>query len=62
MTDTHITVVYKWTAKPGKLDELRSIYEQVLEAMKQKESDTQAAHWPGLTSGLGASSAAAPLA
>ena len=44
MTNTHITVVYKWTAKPGKLEELKSIYEQVLEAMKQNEPDAQAAH------------------
>ena len=43
MTNTHITVVYKWTAKPGKLEELKSIYEQVLEAMKQNEPDAQAA-------------------
>ena len=44
MTSTHITVVYKWTAKPGKLDELKSIYEQVTEAMKQNEPDAQAVH------------------
>ena len=39
-----ITVVYKWTAKPGKLDELKSIYEAVTEAMKQNEPDAQAVH------------------
>ena len=44
MTSTRITVVYKWTAKPGKLEELRSIYEDVLEAMQQNEPDAQAAH------------------
>ena len=44
MTSTHITVVYKWTAQPGKLDELKSIYEQVTEAMKQNEPDAQAVH------------------
>ena len=44
MTSTHITVVYKWTAKPGKLDELKSIYEQVLAAMKENEPDAEAAH------------------
>ena len=44
MTETQITVVYKWTANPGKLDELRSIYGQVLEAMKQNEPDAQAVH------------------
>jgi hypothetical protein len=25
VTKEHVTVVYKWTAKPGKLDELQSI-------------------------------------
>lgn len=44
MTGTHITVVYKWTAQPGKLDELKSIYEQVTEAMKQNEPDAEAVH------------------
>ena len=44
MTSTYITVVYKWTANPGKLDELTSIYEQVTEAMKQNEPDAQAVH------------------
>ena len=44
MTSTNITVVYKWTAKSGKLDELKSIYEQVTEAMKQNEPDAQAVH------------------
>ena len=44
MTSSHITVVYKWTAKPGKLGELKSIYEQVTEAMNQNEPDAQAVH------------------
>ena len=44
MTPTHITVVYKWTAKPGKLDDLKSIYDQVTEAMKQNEPDAEAVH------------------
>ena len=44
MTSTHITVVYKWTAKPGKLDEFQSIYGSVLEAMKQNEPDAQTVH------------------
>ena len=43
-TDTRITVTYKWTAKPGKLDELTAIYEDVVEAMKQSEPDAQAVH------------------
>ena len=29
MQNQHITVVYKWTANPGKLDELTSIYADV---------------------------------
>lgn len=41
---THITVVYKWTANAGKLDELKSIYEQVTEAMQQNEPDAEAVH------------------
>ena len=44
MSSTQVTVVYKWTAKPGKLDELKSIYEQVLAVMKQNEPDASAAH------------------
>lgn len=44
MTGTHITVVYKWTANPGKLDELKSIYAQVTEAMQQNEPDAEAVH------------------
>ena len=44
MTSTHITVAYKWTAQPGKLAELKSIYEDVTEAMKQNEPDAQAVH------------------
>ena len=44
MTSTQITVVYKWTAKPGKLDELKSIYGQVSEAMKRNKPDAQAVH------------------
>ena len=44
MTNEHITVVYKWTAQPGKLEELKSIYEQVTEAMKQNEPDAEAVH------------------
>ena len=44
MSASNITVVYKWTANPGKLEELRSIYEQVTEAMKANEPDAQAVH------------------
>ena len=44
MERTHIIVVYKWTAKAGKLDELKAIYERVAEAMMQNEPDAQAVH------------------
>jgi len=44
MTQSHITVVYKWTAKPGKLDELAKIYGEVTEAMRANEPDAQAVH------------------
>ncbi len=44
MTSNQITVFYKWTAKPGKLDELKSIYEEVLAAMDKNEPDAQGAH------------------
>ena len=44
MEDSHITVVYKWTAMPGKLDELIAIYQQVIEQMEQNEPDAEAAY------------------
>ena len=44
MTGSHITVVYKWTAKPGKLDELTSIYADVTKAMEQNEPNAEAVH------------------
>ena len=34
-----ITVVYRWTAQPGKLDELKAIYEDVLAEMQANEPD-----------------------
>ncbi len=37
MKDQEITVVYKWTAKPGKGDELKGIYEQVEKQMQENE-------------------------
>lgn len=37
MENKEITVVYKWTAKPGKADELKTIYEEVENAMKETE-------------------------
>ena len=44
MESKQITVVYKWIAKPGKLDELRSIYEQVTADMKANEPGAKAVH------------------
>jgi quinol monooxygenase YgiN len=44
MGNSHITVVYKWTAKPGKLDELKAIYAGVTEAMEQNEPGAMAVH------------------
>jgi quinol monooxygenase YgiN len=44
MDNQHITVVYKWTAKPGKLDELTSIYNEVTKAMEQNEPGAEAVH------------------
>jgi quinol monooxygenase YgiN len=41
---TQITVFYRWTAKPGMLDELKGIYADVLEAMRQNEPDAQSVH------------------
>jgi len=40
MNSQEITVTYRWTAQPGKLDELKAIYEDVLEEMKANEPDT----------------------
>ena len=37
MTANEITVVYKWTAKPGHLDALKGIYQGVTEAMQTNE-------------------------
>lgn len=44
MNDRHVTVVYKWTAQPGKLEELTSIYEDVTEAMERNEPAAEAVH------------------
>lgn len=44
MNESNITVVYKWTAKPGKLDELKAIYASVLEAMRANEPDATSVH------------------
>ena len=37
MSDQQITVVYRWTAKPGKLAELKDIYQQVKDEMEANE-------------------------
>ena len=37
MKDQEITVVYKWTAKPGKADELKAIYKEVEKQMQETE-------------------------
>ncbi len=44
MDSNHITVTYKWTAQPGKLDELTSIYRDVTTAMEQNEPGAEAVH------------------
>ena len=44
MDSKHVTVVYKWTAQTGKLDELSSIYSGVVEAMRQNEPGAEAVH------------------
>ena len=44
MDSTHVTVVYKWTAQPGKLDELASIYADVINAMEANEPGAEAVH------------------
>ena len=40
MNAQEISVVYRWTAKPGKLDELKAIYEQVRDEMETNEPGT----------------------
>lgn len=37
MTNSAITVVYKWTAKEGKSEELKAIYQEVSKQMKENE-------------------------
>ena len=44
MDSNHVTVVYKWTAHPGKLEELTSIYRDVTDAMEQNEPGAEAVH------------------
>ncbi|MBX2796813.1 MAG: antibiotic biosynthesis monooxygenase [Myxococcales bacterium] len=44
MKANHITVIYKWTANPGKLDELAAIYQQVTDEMQANEPGAEAVH------------------
>ena len=44
MDRNHVTVVYKWTAQPGKLEELTSIYADVTQAMERNEPGAEAVH------------------
>ena len=44
MENNSITVVYKWTAKPGSLDALKKIYAEVTAAMKQNEPGATGVH------------------
>jgi quinol monooxygenase YgiN len=44
MDTNHVTVVYKWTAQPGKLGELTDIYRSVTDAMEQNEPGAEAVH------------------
>ncbi len=44
MDSQHITVVYKWTAQPGKLGELTDIYRDVTKAMEQNEPGAETVH------------------
>ena len=39
MTNQEITVVYKWTANPGKSEELKAIYAEVEKQMQETEPD-----------------------
>jgi quinol monooxygenase YgiN len=40
MKANQITVFYKWTAKPGKLDDLKAMYNDVFIAMRDNEPDS----------------------
>ena len=44
MDNSHVTVVYKWAAQPGKLEELASIYAKVTDAMEANEPGAEAVH------------------
>ena len=44
MDSNHVTVVYKWTAQPGKLGELTDIYRSVTDAMEQNDPGAETVH------------------
>ncbi len=44
ITPDHVTVVYKWTAHPGQLDQLTAIYRDVTDAMQRNEPGAEAVH------------------
>lgn len=44
MSNEHVTVIYKWTAKEGKLSELSSIYASVVKEMEANEPGAEAVH------------------
>ena len=44
MDENAVTVVYKWTAKPGQLDTLVNIYKGVTDAMEANEPGALAVH------------------
>ena len=44
MDANHVTVMYKWTAHEGKLQELSDIYATVAAAMEANEPGAEAAH------------------
>ncbi len=41
MNSNHVTVIYSWTAQPGKLDELAAIYGAVTAQMEANEPEAQ---------------------
>ena len=44
MDSKYVTVIYKWTAQPGKLEELKAIYADVAEAMEANEPGAETVH------------------
>lgn len=44
MDSKHITVIYKWTAHEGKLNDLAEIYKSVTSAMERDEPGAEVVH------------------